>query len=652
MCGLVGYVDFRGPPPCEGVLRSMTARIHHRGPDASDVLVSGACGLGHARLSVIDVLGSRQPMMFPDLPIVLAYNGEIYNFSDLRSGLRADNGTFRTQGDTEVLLRALGQYWIGALDKLDGMFAFAAWHHAENRLLLARDPFGKKPLFFVEPRPGLVVFASEIKALFAHPEIPCDLDLDSLRQVLRFRAVYGSNTLYRGIRQVPPGCWIEFRAAACRTGRYFHLRTMVDLAQDAMRSHSDAEIIDDGRQLMTQAVKKRLVADVPVGAFLSGGLDSSLVVALMRQAQAHDHHLHTFAVGFSNDPKSELHFARLVADALGTVHTEVTLTEDDYVELFERMTIARDAPISEPADLAVARMSMIARRIVTVVLSGEGSDEAFAGYPKYSLASVGLFPRALLRFGGFHLFRAGSRLIGLGSRRLLVAARALAAPTELDSLSLWFSYLDRPTLQALLPGLEWTTRAWDATNEALREALREAEGLSAIARMQIVDCLNWLPGNLLERGDRMTMSASLEMRCPFMDRQLVPFGVALPDRLKVRSGTQKWIVRKWGAMLPREILRRPKWGFRVPLSRWFRAGLYEYARETLLARDGMCSTYGDCTLIERLLEKHYKSRVDASLELWSLLAAELWYQKCLPVPHLEISAFAGSAKDSNTLTIN
>jgi len=583
-------------------------------------------------------------MMFPDVPVALAYNGELYNFTDLRIGLRAEQGGFRTQGDTEVLLRALSQYWIGALDKLDGMFAFAAWHQTEKRLLLARDPFGKKPLFYVEPRPGLVVFASEIKALFAHPDIPRDLDLDSLRQVLRFRAVYGSKTLYRGIRQIPPGCWIEFHTAGCRTGRYFHLRTLVDGARDAMRSRSDAEIIEHGRDLMTQAVRKRLVADVPVGAFLSGGLDSSLVVALMRQTQAHHHQLHTFSVGFSDDPKSELQFARLVANALGTKHTEVILNEDDYVGLFERMTTARDAPVSEPADLAVARMSTIARRLVTVVLSGEGSDEAFAGYPKYSLASVGPFPRALLRLGGFRLFRAGSRLMGPRSRRLLVAARALAAPTELDSLSRWFSYLDYPALQSLLPGLEWTTRAWDTTNEALDEALREAAGLSPISRMQIVDCLNWLPGNLLERGDRMTMSASLEMRCPFMDRQLVPFGVALPDRLKVRGGTQKWIVRKWGEMLPREILKRPKWGFRVPLSRWFRAGLFEYTRDVLLARDGMCSTYGDRALIERLLERHCTSRVDASLELWSLLAAELWYQNCLRPRRLEDPVVAESGR--------
>ncbi len=605
----------------------MTARLRHRGPDASNVLIDGAAGLGHTRLSVIDVAGSHQPMQLQDAPLAIVYNGETYNYRALRDGLQQRGVQLRTFGDTEVVLRLLSEVWIDGLHMLDGMFAIAVWDHVRERLLLARDPFGKKPLFYCQPTPDLVVFGSEIKALLAHPSVSVEVDLASLRQVLRFRAVYGANSLYTGIRQIPPGSWLEFSRAGVRRGEYFDVCAAVDAAKEAARNQSPSGVVQTGRELLTGAVRKRLVADVPVGAFLSGGLDSSLIVALMQQMREDRRSLHTFSVGFRGDSNSELPFARSVADRLETTHTEVHLCESDYVDLFRCMTAFRDAPISEPADLAIARMSQVARDCVTVVLSGEGSDEAFAGYPKYSLARFRSIGRAVLANGGLGLLQYVARYFGDSSRRWLVASRALVAPTELDSLAQWFSYLDRSTLQTLLPGLNWTDENWHATNESLRTALNRAPSLSPIGRMQLVDCLNWLPGNLLERGDRMTMAASLEMRCPFMDRDLLSFGVALADSLKVRGRTLKWIVRHWAReYLPKDVIDRRKCGFRVPLAEWFRNGLREFTIDELTCSGGLCAQYGRRQAIQALLDEHQSRRRDASLELWSLLAVEIWYR--------------------------
>jgi asparagine synthase (glutamine-hydrolysing) len=393
-----------------------------------------------------------------------------------------------------------------------------------------------------------------------------------------------------------------------------------------MAGRTDAQLRGDFADLIEASVRKRLIADVPVGAFLSGGLDSSVIVRLIRACREPGSEVRTFSVGFRGDDMSELPYARAVADAIGTTHTEVNLAESDYSSLFAEMTACRDAPLSEPADPAIARMSEVARGSVKVVLSGEGSDEAFCGYPKYSLVRVHAMLRHALRALGPERAAALAGRAGLDSRRALVAARALSLPSELDRLVQWFSYLDRSAVGDLLPGLDWDDRHWDATIASQAAAL--ARGWNGpLERMQGVDCLTWLPGNLLERGDRMTMAAGLEMRVPFLDKSLVPFGIALPQHLKVRHRERKWIVRDWAAnRLPDEILARRKWGFRVPLERWFRGHLRDTLFDYLSAADGLCGTYGDGAAVGALLRSHDSGRADASMELWTLLSAEVWYQ--------------------------
>lgn len=627
MCGIAGYVDLNERPDA-AILAAMAHALRRRGPDAQGTLVDGHCGLAHRRLSIIDLAGSPQPMQVSGVPVSLAFNGEIYNYQELRRRLVADGEDFVWAGDTEVLLRMVARRWQHDLPRLEGMFAFAAWDRGRRALLLARDPLGKKPLFIATPRPGMIVFGSEIKALLAHPMVPRTLDEDALRQVLRFRASYGEATLYRGIRQVEPGTWVEFSERGISTGRHF------DLAQAAQEKQAELEGIaedDARRQFAAQfenAVRKRLVADVPVGAFLSGGLDSSCIVAQMRALRAPGEGVRTFSVGFAGDAHSELPHAAIVAAALGTRHTEVHLTELDYIKLLPEMTGCRDAPLSEPADPAIAQMSMVAKESVKVVLSGEGSDEVLCGYPKYSLVQAPDAIRDLVRLAGPDRLAKLAGLAGLNARRARVAARSLAQESELDSLVQWFSYLDRSTLSTLLPGLGWADEQWDRTTRPQQAALaRFAFAASPVTRMQAVDCLSWLPGNLLERGDRMTMAAGLEMRVPFMDKDLVAFGLGLPIRHKIRGRSLKWILRRWAdGRIPASILDRKKWGFRVPLAQWFRGSMREMLHDHLLSGNSLCAAYGDQPAIRRLLSAHDTGNIDANLELWTLLSAEVWYQ--------------------------
>jgi len=628
MCGISGFVDFSNGAPDPEILRTMADALRHRGPDDTGIATLGSCGLAHTRLAVLDVATSRQPMTAERPDCAMVFNGEIYNFQTLRAELVAQQVRFQTAGDTEVLLQLLVRQGVNCLEQLDGMFAFAFWRHDRGTLVLGRDPFGKKPLFYAIPRPDLLVFASEPKALFVHPEVRRDVDRQSLRHVLRFRAVYGDATMYADVRQLEPGAWLEYSRSGLRKGRYFDFGAEVECEMERQARCDDRTLEELGNRLLTEAVRKRLISDVPLGAFLSGGLDSSLIVSIMSQLSDGGPPVRTFSVGFANDERSELPYALQVADFLRTDHTEVHVTEGQFAEALAPLTSLRDAPLSEPADVAIAIMSRRAKQSVTVVLSGEGSDEAFAGYPKYWLVRTPAWCRRLFRAIGPNLF---SRLAGLGGmdrRRAFIAGRALAARGELESLVQWFSYSERALLAQLFPGLTWDDDQWAATLAPARLAMGQAPSTSPIRRAQFVDFLNWLPGNLLARGDRMTMASGLELRCPFMDRRLAVYGLALPDRMKVRGRTLKHVVRAWSRdRLPPEILTRPKAGFRVPLRHWFSNGLRAYYNDLLRSPNGLCGTFGNAKQVERLLLNDRDAGIQTDeLFRWTVFCAEIWYQ--------------------------
>ena len=628
MCGIGGVVDFnRGV--AEATLRAMTAALGRRGPDAHGTLIDGPCGLAHTRLSIIDVAGSPQPMAAPELGLSLSYNGEVYNYQALRRELEAGGESFRTHGDTEVLLRWLARSWTAALPKFDAMFAFGAWDNRRQKLLLARDALGEKPLFYATPAPGVLVFGSEIKALLQHPAVDRQLNMDALRQALRFRAVYGTGCLHQGVRQLEPGTYLEFDRDGARIGRFHDLIAETAREREAQAGKNAATLIARGQQIFTEAVEERLVADVdvPVGAFLSGGLDSSLIVAAMRRARGPDAEVRTYSVGFAGDPHSELPFAQSVADLVGSHHQSVSVGPEAYISRMAELSACRDGPVSQPADVAIAELAGVARQHVKVVLSGEGADEVFAGYPKYAFAGAPWLARRAAATLGARNIAGIAGALGVDKRRALVAARALSESREVDRHAQWFSYYDRSDLNRLLPGLGWTESAWEKTIENQQAVLQRLQGVSSLQRMQTSDCLTWLPGNMLERGDRMTMAEGLEVRVPFLDKELAAFGLALPDRMKVRGATGKWIVRQWASdLIPAEILARPKWGFRVPLNDWFRGPMRAFLTDHLTAENGLCATYGDRQAVSQLLSQHLSGAVDASDALWTLLSAEVWHQ--------------------------
>jgi asparagine synthase (glutamine-hydrolysing) len=627
MCGIGGVVDFNGGVN-PGTLVAMTGALGRRGPDANGIHIDGPCGFAHARLSIIDVEGSPQPMVAPDAGLSMVYNGELYNYQALRREAQALGANFATNGDTEVVLRWIAQEWTAALPRFDAMFAFAIWDSRNQRLLLARDALGEKPLFYATPAPGVLVFGSEIKVLLEHPLVSRALNMDAMRQAIRFRAIYGDESLHAGVRQLKPGGFLEFSRSGVTTGSFYDL--VADTARDrrVFAATGDAELIAHGKSLFLQSVEERLVADVPVGAFLSGGLDSSLIVATMRQIRAKSEEIRTYSVGFEGDPNSELPFAQLVADALGTRHETITVGPEVYARRMAEFSACRDGPVSQPADIAIAEMSQVAKHHVKVALSGEGADEVFAGYPKYAFAKAPwLLRKALATVGPGNAAAIAGRL-GIDARRTLVAARALAEPREVDRYTQWFSFFERGDLRRMLPGLGWSDADWEATIAEHQAVLARLDADSGhLLRMQMTDCLTWLPGNMLERGDRMTMAEGLEVRPPFLDKELSAFGLALPDRLKIAKGQGKWIVRQWAKdLIPDKILGRPKWGFRTPLNAWFKGPLRDFLTSYLTSSSGLTADFGDRAVVTGLLESHMSGKADASETLWTLLTAEVWYQ--------------------------
>ncbi|MGE3173852.1 MAG: asparagine synthase (glutamine-hydrolyzing) [Planctomycetota bacterium] len=629
MCGIVGIRRFDGRTVDEGVLRAMAAQLEHRGPDGCGFAVFGDTGFGHTRLSIIDLEGSPQPMRSANGNAAITFNGEIFNYREVRQDLLDQGLTLRTQGDTEVLLETLRREGIDGLRRLNGQFAFAYLDLDTGGLVLARDRMGILPLYYAEG-PGFVAFASEPKALWpaiGRPRL-CDAAVDDY---LTYRSVPPTGTMFAGVKKLTPGTALHVgRDGGLREQVYWALPAELPAAIDGELLTGERAVAEVGSAL-ERAVALRLVADVPVGAYLSGGVDSSLCVALMKQARRGGR-VQTFAAGFSDPRYDELPYARQVATALGTDHHEVHVTAQDFQELWSDLCFYRDGPISEPADVAIHRIARYARSTVKVLLSGEGSDELFAGYPKHAidpkLRWLAAVPAAL-RVPAFRLLE---RALPGSKNRLRTAARALTARSIGERMQSWFA-----------PFTWYERRALRADFGALRDPgqYERAQG-DHLRRMLYVDCHTWLADNLLERGDRMAMAASLESRPPFLDHELVELAFRIDSGLKVRGGSGKWIVKEVARRhLPAAIVDRKKVGFRVPLDEWFRSGLRDFASDLLLGPDSFVRSFLRADRIERLLQDHRSGRRSEELRLWTLLGLEVFERRCLRGADAAVPAHAG-----------
>jgi asparagine synthase (glutamine-hydrolysing) len=606
MCGIVGIRRFDGQPVDGGLLQEMTRRLSHRGPDGAGHLIRGGVGLGHRRLAIIDLEQSCQPMSNRADDVHVCFNGEILNYRQLRYETPYD---YRTSGDTEVLLANHCVHGPAGVDRLIGQYAFALYDEGSGDLWLHRDRMGVLPLYYYADS-RLLLFASEIKAMLPALPVAPELDPSSVADYLARKSVPAPWTLFRGIRALEPGWSLRVDGRGrLESRRYWN----VPEASSERRMTATAAV-SMLQSALTTAVDRSTVADVPVGAYLSGGLDSSLIVALMsRRRDAGP--IETFSAGFGDPRFDELPYARRVSELFRTNHHEVRVRPEDLIELWEPLTWYRDAPISQASDVAVYRLASLARTRVKVVLSGEGGDELFGGYPKHRFADAtrvaGLVPHAARR----GILGPLERALPSSLSRVRIALRAIAERTEVERFEAWFAPFSSSERAALLGGAYDHDRYPDLSSHG-----------DALRRMLVADTTGWLAENMLERGDRMSMARSLELRPPFLDRDLVDLAFSIPSRYKVRRGVGKWVVRQVAQrILPAEVVNRPKVGFRLPLDAWFRSGLREMARDRLLDRSSLVGAVLDRRVVERLLDDHERGRRNEEIRIWTLLSLEIWH---------------------------
>lgn len=622
MCGIAGLILRRSVQGGVTILRSMTRAIAHRGPDDEGFLEKSTqdgayfVGLGHRRLSIIDLSTGHQPIGNEDGTIQIVFNGEIYNFQELRKELIQRGHHFATSSDTETIVHAYEEYGEACVERFRGMFAFAIWDSNRERLFLGRDRFGKKPLFIHEWN-GEILFASEIKSLLACPGISAEVDHNAVWDYLAYRYVPGPATLFAGIRKLPPGTVAVWEKGKLREHRYY---TPPD-GEPWNGGEPPADPVGRFLELLDESVRIRMVSDVPFGAFLSGGIDSSAVVGLMARHSSLP--VKTFSVGFGESRYNELGYAAVIARQFETEHHELTISQDHLMEELPALVRYRDAPVSEPSDIPIYLLSKEARRVVKMVLTGEGSDEFLGGYPKHVFERYVSAYQILPGFLRHGLIEPLVHALPYRFRRAKTAIVNLGLDGREDRLPRWFGALSHRERDELVAFPSSTIQHGGVQFDS-------PPGNSALRRILYFDQVSWLPDNLLERGDRMTMAASIEARMPFMDHELAAYVSSLPDRYRVRGRQTKWILREaMKRLLPAAILKRPKVGFRVPVNEWFRGPMRDYLYEHLLSVDSRTRDYFHTDVLERLLKEHVDGRQNHEKVLWSLLNLEIWHRQYL-----------------------
>lgn len=625
MCGIAGVVSTRSTsrPLGPGIADSMAARLRHRGPDGQSgyCAPSGRCVLGHTRLAVIDLDTGDQPMPNEDGSVQVVFNGEIYNFRRLRDELEGLGHRFRSRSDTEVLAHGWEEWGEGVVDRLEGMFAFAVWDEDAGSLFVARDRAGQKPVFLYRDG-GRLAFASEIESLLAMPGVEDALDPTAFPLYLAYGYVPQPGTFYDRIEALSPATWLRVDADSGREEmqRYWRLdfteryRGGIEPASERLR------------ELMRAAVRRRLIADVSLGAFLSGGIDSSVVVGLMSEAM--DQPVRTFSIGFEDAPLfDETSHAESVAKHFRTEHTCFRVGAQS-VDLVERLVRAYDQPFGDSSAIPTYIVSGLAREHVTVALTGDAGDELFAGYARFrGMQIAGAMPNGLVALGGAVAgllphdpdFRSFSRR----AKRFFHAASLSEHERMLRWIGFFADRLDemlRPELRELLPREDLT--------RSFRRPLERGGDLSTLARTLSLNFETYLPEDLLVKVDRCSMAHGLELRSPFLDRELMEFAAALPDRYRIRGRTYKRILKRaFEDLLPREILTRPKMGFGIPLPQWFRNEWRPLLEERILTDDARLWRWLEREPVRRMARQHLEEKADFGHQLWALLTLEEWLEQ-------------------------
>lgn len=592
----------------------MRERLGHRGPDSGGQLVDEDVALGVRRLRVIDKEGGEQPIGNEDSTVWVVQNGEIYNFASVRQTLSAYGHSFATRSDTEVIVHAYEQYGADLARELDGMFAFAVWDHNQRRLVVARDRMGKKPLVYATLADGTLAFASEIAALLVHPGVQRSIDRDALDLYLTLGYIPAPRTAFHGVSKLPPAHVLQWQAGQIQIQRYWAPPAFGSL------EIGEQDASDELLRRLRRAVSERLVADVPLGAFLSGGIDSSAVVALMAEQTSR---VRTFAIGFKDAAYSELEHARRVAQRYGTEHEEF-IVEPMQADVLPMLARHFGEPFADSSALPTYQLAALTRSHVTVALSGDGGDDTLGGYDRHvAMGLAGRVPgpeimrRLMLRAAGSVLPRnAPSKSLVARAGRFARAAALPAAKRYLE----WVRVVDGPTQRAL------TGRDSEAAPRLMEAAMQGRD--DSVEAALAADVALYLPGDLLPKADIASMSASLEVRSPFLATSVVELAVALPRQLKVHGTRRKGVLRDAVASLvPSENMDRPKMGFAIPVDRWFREDLRELTHDTVLSPRALQRGYLDEKAVTSLVAEHLAGRRQAGSVLWVLLMLELWHRE-------------------------
>jgi len=626
MCGICGAFSFSGAPVDRALIEAMTCAIRHRGPDGSGSYLSGPVGLGHRRLSIIDLAGGAQPISNEDETIQIVFNGEIYNFIELRAELVAKGHVFKTESDTEVIVHAYEQWGEACVTRFNGIFAFALWDENHRRLFLARDHLGVKPLYYVKMGDSLF-FASEIKALLQVPGCPREVDLKALGELFALRYVPSPDTLFQGIKKLTPAHSMTVDSRGVKIERFWKW------TPEVLTRFKEAELVEAYQELLEDAVRLQMRSDVPVGLFLSAGIDSGALLAMMSQ---HSHRpIHTFTIGFEQGEESnETDDARRMAQRFGADHSEMIVGPQDYQNYYERYMWDLEEPVGNETAAAFYFVSLIASRKVKVALTGQGADEPWAGYDRYigiKLSEIyRRLPRALTRHVILPIVQRFST-----DERLRRGVVALDEPDVLTRLVKIYSFYDSAMKAKLFQ--PWIREQVSPDGQDARDALRrlqsDVQDLDAVSQMVYIDTRANLPDDLLMVGDKTSMANSIEARVPYLDYRLVEFIEALPAHLKLHRLQGKYLhkkaLEKW---LPGTIIRQKKKGFANPVREWLRESMKSYVNDCLLSEDSAVRRYFDQSYIEQLVADHEAGRQNYLRHIYLLISFELWHQKFISAP--------------------
>jgi len=632
MCGIFGWVLGAAKHQDRDTLINLADLMCHRGPDGSGYWLQETSderfqiGFGHRRLSIIDIDGGAQPMSSDDGRFTVIFNGEIYNYLELRQELVALGHRFRTNSDTEVLIEAYRAWQLDAVRRFRGMFGFALWDGAKQRLILARDAFGKKPLFLAELQ-DVLLFGSEIEPLVRFPGSNRAFDSEALGHYLLNRYVPGPSTFFRGVKKLQPGHYAVWQNGTLKTTRYF--TPPVATTAPEIRSFDDAIRLFE--ETFDEAVRIRMRSDAPFGAYLSGGIDSSAVVATMVKHSTGP--VRTFSVGFRETEYSELDHARVIAGRFGTIHNELLVEPDSFMKHWPTAVLRRGAPVSEASDIPIFMLSEMASSSVKMVLTGEGADELMGGYPKHRAERwIGLYQWLMPHLLHARLVYPLVRSLPYGMRRVKILALAAGERDLVNRMRVWFGGLSIGECEQMLG------RLLSVTPPDFFPYSSDVE--SSLRRTLFFDQTSWLPDNLLERGDRMMMAGSIEGRMPFMDTVLAGVVARFPDEFLTGGKGGKTVLRAaMDKILPAEVVRRKKVGFRVPVGEWFKRPYRDFVQD-MLASDASCvGRMCNRTKLRSLVAEHIGGRQNHERILWSLVNLEIFMRTFKPSQHEE---FAGN----------